>query len=104
MYQGCDASVLLDDSAMFTSEKNAVPNAKSIRGFEVIDEIKSKFEEACPETVSCADILALAARGSTVLVSIRTLGLPKYIYLLGLYIKKTKLMICSRDEKEFIIN
>ncbi|PWA79839.1 peroxidase superfamily protein [Artemisia annua] len=65
--QGCDASVLLDDSAMFTSEKNAGPNANSIRGFEVIDEIKSKLEEACPETVSCADILALAARGSTVL-------------------------------------
>ncbi|XP_022017793.1 peroxidase 9 [Helianthus annuus] len=65
--QGCDASVLLDDSAMFASEKNSGPNSNSIRGFEVIDEIKSKLEEACPETVSCADILALAARGSTVL-------------------------------------
>ncbi|KVI06533.1 peroxidase 9-like [Cynara cardunculus var. scolymus] len=65
--QGCDASVLLDDSVMFASEKNSVPNSNSIRGFEVIDEIKSKLEEACPQTVSCADILALAARGSTVL-------------------------------------
>ncbi|XP_071731505.1 peroxidase 9-like [Rutidosis leptorrhynchoides] len=65
--QGCDASVLLDNSATFTSEKNAGPNLNSIRGFEVIDEIKSKLEEACPGTVSCADILALAARGSTVL-------------------------------------
>ncbi|KAJ7957800.1 Peroxidase [Quillaja saponaria] len=65
--QGCDASVLLDDSATITSEKKAGPNKNSIRGFEVIDEIKSKLEEACPQTVSCADILALAARGSTVL-------------------------------------
>ncbi|KAK9066660.1 hypothetical protein SSX86_013983 [Deinandra increscens subsp. villosa] len=65
--QGCDASVLLDDSEVFASEKNSVPNSNSIRGFEVIDEIKSKLEEECPETVSCADILALAARGSTVL-------------------------------------
>ncbi|KAK9947026.1 hypothetical protein M0R45_012463 [Rubus argutus] len=65
--QGCDASVLLDDSATISSEKNSVPNKNSLRGFEVIDEIKAKLEEACPRTVSCADILALAARGSTVL-------------------------------------
>ncbi|XP_024040026.1 peroxidase 9 [Citrus clementina] len=65
--QGCDASVLLDDSAAIVSEKNSVPNRNSLRGFEVIDEIKAKLEEACPQTVSCADIVALAARGSVVL-------------------------------------
>lgn len=65
--QGCDASVLLDDSAKIVSEKNSGPNKNSLRGFEVVDEIKAKLEEACPQTVSCADILALAARGSTVL-------------------------------------
>ncbi|MFS7935692.1 putative peroxidase [Helianthus anomalus] len=63
--QGCDASVLLDVSEVFTSEKNSGSNSNSIRGFEVIDEIKSKLEKACPETVSCADICVLAARGST---------------------------------------
>lgn len=70
LFQGCDASILLDDSPTIASEKNSRPNKNSIRGFEVIDEIKGKLEEACPQTVSCADVLALAARGSTVLVSI----------------------------------
>ncbi|KAL3734670.1 hypothetical protein ACJRO7_023939 [Eucalyptus globulus] len=65
--QGCDASVLLDDSATIASEKRSLPNANSLRGFEVIDEIKAKLEEVCPGVVSCADIVALAARGSTVL-------------------------------------
>ncbi|RWW80345.1 hypothetical protein BHE74_00011311 [Ensete ventricosum] len=68
--QGCDASVLLDDTATFTGEKNAGPNANSLRGFDVIDDIKSAVELVCPGTVSCADILALAARDGVVLVSI----------------------------------
>uniref|UniRef100_A0ACD5VHF3 Uncharacterized protein n=2 Tax=Avena sativa TaxID=4498 RepID=A0ACD5VHF3_AVESA len=67
--QGCDASVLLDDSEGVVSEKNAIPNKNSIRGFQVIDEIKAALEEKCPHTVSCADTIALAARGSTVLVN-----------------------------------
>ncbi|XP_051149759.1 peroxidase 9-like [Andrographis paniculata] len=64
---GCDASVLLDDSKNVVSEKNSKPNKNSLRGFEVIDEIKAKMEQVCPHTVSCADIVALAARDSTVL-------------------------------------
>ncbi|RWW01073.1 hypothetical protein GW17_00035911 [Ensete ventricosum] len=59
---GCDASVLLDDADGIVSEKNAVPNLDSLRGFEVIDSIKAVLEEACPLTVSCADILAIVAR------------------------------------------
>jgi hypothetical protein len=67
--QGCDASLLLDSSGSIVSEKRSNPNRDSARGFEVIDEIKAALEAACPATVSCADILALAARDSTVMVT-----------------------------------
>ncbi|CAN1122048.1 Peroxidase 72 [Linum perenne] len=65
--KGCDASVLLDGGSGIVTEKNSNPNRNSARGFEVIDEIKSALEKACPSKVSCADILTLAARDSTVL-------------------------------------
>lgn len=67
-HQGCDASILLDDAGSFVGEKGAGPNVNSVRGYEVIDQIKANVELICPGVVSCADIVALAARDSTFLV------------------------------------
>ncbi|RDY03290.1 Peroxidase 4 [Mucuna pruriens] len=75
---GCDGSILLDDTSNFTGEKNAGPNKNSARGFEVIDKIKSAVEQVCPGVVSCADILAIAARDSVVI-----LGGPAWDVKLG---------------------
>lgn len=67
--QGCDASVLLDTAdPKEPAEKEAAPNLHSLRGFELIDDIKSRIEAICPRVVSCADIIALAARESVLLV------------------------------------
>jgi peroxidase len=71
--QGCDGSILLDDVGSFVGEKTAFPNRNSVRGYEVIDEIKKNVELLCPGVVSCADIAALAARDGTFLVRIWTL-------------------------------
>ncbi|KAG6545872.1 hypothetical protein Mapa_012527 [Marchantia paleacea] len=57
--RGCDASVLLDGA---NSEKQSLGNRDSLRGFNVIDDVKAKVEALCPGVVSCSDILALAAR------------------------------------------
>ncbi|XP_074363163.1 peroxidase 72-like [Apium graveolens] len=65
--KGCDASILLDNSSSIISEKGSNPNRNSVRGFDVIDQIKSTLERECPQTVSCADIMALDAWDSTVL-------------------------------------
>ncbi|PKI48282.1 peroxidase 24-like [Punica granatum] len=59
--RGCDASVLLDSIGGETVEKDELQNL-SLGGYDVIDEVKLVLELLCPGTVSCADILALAAR------------------------------------------
>ncbi|KAJ9538313.1 hypothetical protein OSB04_031046 [Centaurea solstitialis] len=69
---GCDASILIDGPS---TEKTAPPNSL-LRGFEVIDAAKSQLETTCPGVVSCADILALAARDSVVQTGGRSWQVP----------------------------
>ncbi|KAK7332551.1 hypothetical protein VNO80_29304 [Phaseolus coccineus] len=65
--QGCDASILLNETATIESEQTAAPNNDTLRGLDVVNQIKTAVENACPGIVSCADILALAAQISSVL-------------------------------------
>ncbi|WOH09024.1 hypothetical protein DCAR_0728476 [Daucus carota subsp. sativus] len=75
---GCDGSILLDDTSSSKGEKNAGPNFKSARGYEVVDKIKAAVEKVCPGVVSCADVLAITARDSVTI-----LGGPSWTVKLG---------------------
>lgn len=65
MGKGCDASILLEGP---NSEKTAIPNL-SIRGYDIIDEAKAAVDRVCPGVVSCADLIAIAARDAVFLVN-----------------------------------
>jgi len=74
--QGCDGSVLLNS----TSGEQTTPPNLSLRAqaFKIINDIKANVEAACSGIVSCADIVALAARDSVAMA-----GGPYYSIPLG---------------------
>ncbi|CAN6350559.1 unnamed protein product [Urochloa humidicola] len=64
--QGCDGSIMLRSRKGKKTERDALPN-RSMRGFDAIERIKARLEALCPLTVSCADIIAMAARDAVYL-------------------------------------
>lgn len=79
---GCDASVLVSplSSSSSTPPERAAEINLSLPGdaFDAVARAKAALESACPGVVSCADVLALAARD---LVAI--LGGPRFPVALG---------------------
>ncbi|KAJ6850324.1 uncharacterized protein M6B38_264615 [Iris pallida] len=76
---GCDASVLVSSSRFLRAERDADINL-SLPGdaFDAVVRAKTNLELACPATVSCADVLALATRDLLTM-----LGGPFYRVRLG---------------------
>jgi peroxidase len=57
------------------AEKDAEPNL-TLRMLDVIDDVKAALEKACPGVVSCADIVALAARDAAAMAGRANYQLP----------------------------
>ncbi|KAG5607163.1 hypothetical protein H5410_028655 [Solanum commersonii] len=72
LMQGCDASVLLDDTSSFTGEKTANPNSGSIRGFDVIDTIKTQVELSCAAILGGPSWTVLLGRRDSTTASLST--------------------------------
>ncbi|OIW06683.1 hypothetical protein TanjilG_04077 [Lupinus angustifolius] len=76
---GCDASLLLSSTPFSTAERDNDINL-SLPGdaFDLVVRIKTALELACPNTVSCSDILAASTRNLLVM-----LGGPNFPVFLG---------------------
>jgi len=94
---GCDGSILLNSTNSFNnnSEQCSIANKNSIRGLNVIDTIKAQLEDACPQTVSCADIVAIASRDSAVEVGLTY----EYAVLFG---RRDSLTFSQKDANQFL--
>ncbi|KAG8378155.1 hypothetical protein BUALT_Bualt08G0108600 [Buddleja alternifolia] len=69
--EGCDGSILITENV---SNPEIGANAhQGVEGFEQINDAKKELETQCPGVVSCADIVAMAARDAIFLA-----GGPSY--------------------------
>ncbi|KAJ3689670.1 hypothetical protein LUZ61_018834 [Rhynchospora tenuis] len=73
--RGCDASIMLVSYPWNQAEIDAIPN-QSLRGYEIIWYAKWRLEQVCQGIVSCADIIAFAARDSVSLTGGITYDVP----------------------------
>lgn len=77
--EGCDASVLIQSTPGNPTEMDADDNKSlAFEGYDTVRGAKAAVEAACPDQVSCADILALAAE-----ISVQLSGGPGWSVLLG---------------------
>ncbi|XP_061339413.1 peroxidase 17-like [Gastrolobium bilobum] len=91
---GCDASMLLDDTPTMLGEKLALSNINSLRSYELIDEVKEALEKTCPGVVSCADIIIMASRDAVALT-----GGPNWEVRLG---RLDSLSACQEDSNNIM--
>jgi peroxidase len=64
--------VLIESTPGNQAEKDASDNKSlAFEGFDTVRSAKDAVEAACPDTVSCADVLALATRDAIAMVRAR---------------------------------
>ena len=86
-FWGCEGYVLIDSiPGQFVAEKDYSVNNLSLRGIDVIKEEKFQIETIFPKKVSCADIIAFAARDS-----------GSFVFFLKIIHKNTTMLIIAWD-------
>lgn len=100
--EGCDASIMIA-SPNNDAEKDAADNLSLAGdGFDTVIKAKQAVETACPGVVSCADILAIAARDVVVLA-----GGPSFKVELGRrdgLVSQASLVAGNLPEPKFNLN
>lgn len=92
MVKGCDASVLISSKPGHKelAEKDAEDNKElAVEAFDSVNKAKALVESKCPGVVSCADILAMAARDFVHLVSIHPKDVVFFLFLSTIIVLRT---------------
>ncbi|EEF50890.1 Peroxidase 55 precursor, putative [Ricinus communis] len=99
---GCDASIMIS-SPNGGAEKDAEDNLSLAGdGFDTVTKAKQAVEAQCPQVVSCADIIAIAARDVVVLA-----GGPSFSVELGRrdsLVSQASLVVGNLPEPDFTLS
>eukprot|EP00253_Pinus_taeda_P007864 PITA_07864 len=71
--EGCDASIMISSTLNNRAERDLPENNIAQNAFDAIVQVKKAVDSVCPRVVSCADIIAMAARDA-----VRLLGGPNW--------------------------